>query len=162
MRILSALPPLISISAADWNLEKAAACLDARQIARKDFKPAKDPHGTCASRHTGLGYILLRRTLHQAAPTAMESNLYSSLRGRLAANEKTPAEGIAAAVESILDPALAWTGVKDTGCGCSLGVLGFDALTRPKSFHRSMNLVPHPRAVLPKWLTLSTASLPRG
>lgn len=34
-----------------------------------------------------------------------------------------------------LDPALAWTGVKDTGHGTTLSVLGFDALTRPKSFH---------------------------
>ena len=34
-----------------------------------------------------------------------------------------------------LDPALAWTGVKDTGRGCSLSKMGFDALTRPKSFH---------------------------
>ncbi|WP_028470244.1 aldehyde dehydrogenase family protein [Neptunomonas japonica] len=34
-----------------------------------------------------------------------------------------------------LDPALAWTGVKDTGRGCSLSAMGFDALTRPKSFH---------------------------
>jgi acyl-CoA reductase-like NAD-dependent aldehyde dehydrogenase len=34
-----------------------------------------------------------------------------------------------------LDPALAWTGVKDTGRGCTLSVLGYEALTRPKSFH---------------------------
>jgi acyl-CoA reductase-like NAD-dependent aldehyde dehydrogenase len=34
-----------------------------------------------------------------------------------------------------LDPGLAWTGVKDTGHGCTLSVLGFDAFTRPKSFH---------------------------
>lgn len=34
-----------------------------------------------------------------------------------------------------LDPALAWTGVKNTGHGCSLSRLGFEALTRPKSFH---------------------------
>jgi acyl-CoA reductase-like NAD-dependent aldehyde dehydrogenase len=34
-----------------------------------------------------------------------------------------------------LDPALAWTGVKDSGRGCTLSRLGFDALTRPKSFH---------------------------
>jgi len=34
-----------------------------------------------------------------------------------------------------LDPALAWTGVKDTGHGISLGPLGFEALTRAKSFH---------------------------
>jgi len=34
-----------------------------------------------------------------------------------------------------LDPALAWTGVGDSGRGCSLSSLGYDALTRPKSFH---------------------------
>jgi len=34
-----------------------------------------------------------------------------------------------------LDPALAWTGVKDTGRGCTLSALGYEALTRPKSFH---------------------------
>ncbi|MEE8622485.1 MAG: aldehyde dehydrogenase family protein, partial [Alphaproteobacteria bacterium] len=34
-----------------------------------------------------------------------------------------------------LDPALAWTGVKDSGRGCSLSVLGYERLTRPKSFH---------------------------
>ncbi len=34
-----------------------------------------------------------------------------------------------------LDPALAWTGVKDSGRGCSLSVVGYEQLTRPKSFH---------------------------
>ena len=34
-----------------------------------------------------------------------------------------------------LDPALAWTGVKDSGRGCTLSALGYDSLTRPKSFH---------------------------
>ena len=34
-----------------------------------------------------------------------------------------------------LDPALAWTGVKDSGLGCSLSSLGYHHLTRPKSFH---------------------------
>ena len=34
-----------------------------------------------------------------------------------------------------LDPALAWTGVKDTGRGASLSRIGYEALTRPKSFH---------------------------
>jgi acyl-CoA reductase-like NAD-dependent aldehyde dehydrogenase len=34
-----------------------------------------------------------------------------------------------------LDPALAWTGVKDSGRGCSLSRFGYEALTRPKSFH---------------------------
>ena len=34
-----------------------------------------------------------------------------------------------------LDPALCWTGCKDTGRGASLSVLGYHGLTRPKSFH---------------------------
>ncbi len=34
-----------------------------------------------------------------------------------------------------LDPALAWSGVKDSGHGCSLSELGFAAVTRTKSYH---------------------------
>lgn len=34
-----------------------------------------------------------------------------------------------------LDPAMAWTGVKDSGHGVSLSTLGFDQVTRPKNFH---------------------------
>jgi len=34
-----------------------------------------------------------------------------------------------------VDPALAWTGVKDSGRGISLSQRGFDAVTRVQSFH---------------------------
>lgn len=34
-----------------------------------------------------------------------------------------------------LDPELAWTGIKNSGHGCTLSRFGFDYLTRPKSFH---------------------------
>ena len=34
-----------------------------------------------------------------------------------------------------LDPALCWTGCKNTGRGAGLSVLGYHALTRPKSYH---------------------------
>ncbi len=39
-----------------------------------------------------------------------------------------------------LDPALAWTAVKDSGRGCTLSKLGFEAFTRPKSFHLRLKL----------------------
>ncbi len=39
-----------------------------------------------------------------------------------------------------LDPALAWTGVKNSGRGCTLSHLGFDYLTRPKSYHLKTRL----------------------
>ena len=34
-----------------------------------------------------------------------------------------------------VDPGLVWTGVKDTGRGAALSKFGYDALTRPKSYH---------------------------
>jgi len=34
-----------------------------------------------------------------------------------------------------LDPELAWVGVKDSGRGCSLSRIGYEHVTRPKSFH---------------------------
>ncbi|MBU7004243.1 MAG: aldehyde dehydrogenase family protein [Theionarchaea archaeon] len=34
-----------------------------------------------------------------------------------------------------LDPSLAWTGVKDSGRGCTLSTIGYERLTRPKSYH---------------------------
>ncbi|WP_439815179.1 aldehyde dehydrogenase family protein [Zavarzinia sp. CC-PAN008] len=34
-----------------------------------------------------------------------------------------------------LDPGLAWTGVKDTGRGATLSRVGYEMLTRPKSYH---------------------------
>jgi acyl-CoA reductase-like NAD-dependent aldehyde dehydrogenase len=34
-----------------------------------------------------------------------------------------------------LDPALAWTGVKKSGRGCTLSSVGFEHMTRPKSYH---------------------------
>jgi acyl-CoA reductase-like NAD-dependent aldehyde dehydrogenase len=39
-----------------------------------------------------------------------------------------------------LDPALCWTGCKDTGRGAGLSVLGYLALTRPKSYHLKRQL----------------------
>jgi acyl-CoA reductase-like NAD-dependent aldehyde dehydrogenase len=54
------------------------------------------------------------------------------------------AAGIGARVETgtvfmnrcdYLDPGLCWTGCKDTGRGAALSVLGYQALSRPKSYH---------------------------
>lgn len=39
-----------------------------------------------------------------------------------------------------LDPALAWTGVKNTGRGCTLSAIGYEQLTRPKSYHLKTSL----------------------
>ena len=34
-----------------------------------------------------------------------------------------------------VDPGLAWSGVKNTGRGASVGKLGYDGLTRPRAIH---------------------------
>jgi acyl-CoA reductase-like NAD-dependent aldehyde dehydrogenase len=39
-----------------------------------------------------------------------------------------------------LDPALPWTGVKDSGRGVTLSALGFDSLTQPKAIHFRLSL----------------------
>ncbi len=39
-----------------------------------------------------------------------------------------------------LDPALAWTGVKNTGRGCTLSSVGYEAITRPKSYHLRVDI----------------------
>lgn len=39
-----------------------------------------------------------------------------------------------------LDPDLAWTGIKNSGHGCTLSVMGYESLTRPKSFHIKTNI----------------------
>jgi acyl-CoA reductase-like NAD-dependent aldehyde dehydrogenase len=39
-----------------------------------------------------------------------------------------------------LDPELAWTGVKDSGHGCSLSRMGYASLTQPKSFHLRVSI----------------------
>lgn len=58
--------------------------------------------------------------------------------------DTSEAEAIGAQLESgtvfmnradYLDPALCWTGVKETGRGTSLSRLGYLAVTRPKSYH---------------------------
>jgi acyl-CoA reductase-like NAD-dependent aldehyde dehydrogenase len=38
-----------------------------------------------------------------------------------------------------LDPLLAWVGVKDSGRGATLSRMGYEQLTRPKSFHLRLN-----------------------
>jgi len=59
-------------------------------------------------------------------------------------NDAAAAAAIGARVETgtvfmnrcdYLDPALCWTGCKDTGRGGSLSILGYYSVTRPKSYH---------------------------
>lgn len=66
------------------------------------------------------------------------------LTASLWTGDRDAAEGIGREIETgtifmnrcdYLDPALCWTGCKETGRGASLSVLGYHSVTRPKSYH---------------------------
>ncbi len=75
---------------------------------------------------------------------ALMNDSQFGLTASLWTKDASRAEAIGARIETgtvfmnrcdYLDPALCWTGCKDTGRGAGLSVLGFHALTRPKSYH---------------------------
>ncbi len=79
----------------------------------------------------------------QAAVALMNDSAYG-LTGSVWTQDDERAIALAEQVEAgtvyqnrcdYLDPRLCWTGIKDSGFGCSLSELGFQQVTRPKSFH---------------------------
>ena len=86
---------------AEWNPALAARYLDARQQEWFAWKTAQSADGPCVSCHTGMTYLLarpvLRRALHEAAPTAFETGLLNRLRTKMA----KPAEGALGTVEAV-------------------------------------------------------------
>lgn len=69
-----------------------------------------------------------------------EYGLTASIWTRDAEGAQRLGEGIATGTVFMnrcdyLDPGLAWTGVKNSGLGASLSAIGYEQLTRPKSFH---------------------------
>ncbi|MCA8883383.1 MAG: aldehyde dehydrogenase family protein [Rhodobacteraceae bacterium] len=75
---------------------------------------------------------------------ALMNDCQFGLTAAIYTKDAAAAEAIAARLETgtvfmnrcdYLDPALCWTGCKATGRGAGLSVLGFMALTRPKSYH---------------------------
>jgi len=75
-------------------------------------------------------------TLMNDSPYGLTASLWTADTDR--------AEALAARIQTgtvflnradYLDPALCWTGCKDTGRGGALSVIGFHNLTRPKSYH---------------------------
>jgi squalene-hopene/tetraprenyl-beta-curcumene cyclase len=102
------------LSAADWDLSRAAAHLDSRQKQWKEWKPAQAAGGQCVSCHTGIPYALarpvLRRAMGEPQPTEWESGMLAGLNFRLAAREpvtmfsfqREPAKSQAAGVEAVI------------------------------------------------------------
>jgi hypothetical protein len=93
-RILPDLVLVLPALAADWNPRAAADYLDARQKQWFAWPAATANGAPCVSCHTGVTYLLarpaLRRVLGESQPTAYETGLLDSLRGRL--RKRTPKE----------------------------------------------------------------------
>ena len=87
---------------AEWNPALAARYLDARQQAWFEWKTAQSSDGPCVSCHTGMTYLLarpiLRRALHESAPTRFETGYLNRLRTKM----DKPAEGSLGTVEAVM------------------------------------------------------------
>ena len=86
---------------------------------------------------------IMKVSSDEEAVTLMNDSPYG-LTAALWTDDAKAAKAIGARIETgtvfmnrcdYLDPALAWTGVKDTGRGATLSTVGYEMLTRPKSFH---------------------------
>lgn len=155
------LGPLVRTRAAESVRAQIAAAVRAGARAHLDPKkfPADRPgtpylapqvltevnHQMAVMREESFGPVvgIMRITDDEQAVRLMNDSRYG-LTASVWTEDLEAAERIGARTETgtffvnrcdYLDPALAWTAVKDSGHGASLSALGFAQLTRPKSFY---------------------------
>jgi len=116
-----------------------------------DFAKAAATHyvlGTPDGKRPGRVVVAVsnptKRTLVDDEAIALMNDSPYGLTASLWTRHRDAAERIGMQIETgtvfmnrcdYLDPGLAWTGVKNSGRGVTLSVLGYEHLTRPKSFH---------------------------
>jgi acyl-CoA reductase-like NAD-dependent aldehyde dehydrogenase len=102
-------------------------------------------HGMAVMRDESFGPVVgIMRVRDDDEAVALMNDSPYGLTASVWTRDLDAAEAIGARVDTgtffmnrcdYLDPALAWTGVKDTGRGATLSRIGYETLTRPKSFH---------------------------
>ena len=155
------LGPLVRTAAADLVRDQVAdalargarALIDAREFPRDEpGTPYLAPqvlvdvdHGMRVMTEESFGPVVgIARVSGDDEAVARMNDSEFGLTASLWTRDEAAATGLGARIETgtvfmnrcdYLDPMLAWTGVKNSGRGCSLSRVGFEALTRPKSFH---------------------------
>ncbi len=137
---------------AEAIVEGARSHVDRRAFANADDGTYVAPqvltevhHGMRVMREETFGPVvgIMRVTNDAEAVDLMNDSPYG-LTASLWTNDPARAARLGAQIETgtvymnradYLDPALCWTGCKDSGRGGSLSVIGYHNLTRPKSFH---------------------------
>jgi acyl-CoA reductase-like NAD-dependent aldehyde dehydrogenase len=160
------LGPVVRRAAADTIRTQIAASIEAgaKGALREEEFPASDPatpylapqvlldvdHSTPVMREEIFGPVagIMKVQSDEEAIALMNDSAYG-LTAAIWTSDAEAAISIGARVETgtwfmnrcdYLDPALAWVGVKDSGRGCTLSVVGYEHLTRPKSFHLRRHL----------------------
>jgi acyl-CoA reductase-like NAD-dependent aldehyde dehydrogenase len=155
------LGPVVRSAAADAVRAQIRAAVDAGArpaIAEREFPHSKPgtpylapqllldaPPASSVMREEIFGPVagVMRVRSDAEAVTHMNDSAFG-LTAAVWTRDAAAAERLGAEVETgtwfmnrcdYLDPALAWVGVKDSGRGCTLSVVGYEHLTRPKSFH---------------------------
>lgn len=157
----STLGPMVRPAAAAFVRGQIAAAVrsGARALINPESFPADDPdgaylapqvlvdvdHGMRVMTEESFGPVVgVMRVRSDAEAVRLMNDSEFGLSASIWTCDVTAAERIGEQLETgtvfmnrcdYLDPALAWTGVKHTGRGCTLSALGYEQLTRPKSFH---------------------------
>jgi acyl-CoA reductase-like NAD-dependent aldehyde dehydrogenase len=129
--------PLLDTAA--WSMDRADTPYIAPQLltnVNHDMPVmSEETFGPCAG--------IMTVDTDEEAVALMNDSAYG-LTASLWTRDPEAAMGLATEIESgtvflnrcdYLDPALAWTGVKNSGRGTTLSTVGFECLTRSKSFH---------------------------
>ena len=155
------LGPMVNASAAEFVREQinqavasgATACIDA------DLFAANSPgtnylapqvlvgvnHEMAVMKQESFGPVVgIMKVGNDAQAIELMNDSEYGLTASLWTRDETKAAELGAQIQTgtvymnrcdYLDPALAWVGVKNSGRGCSLSALGYQQLTRPKSFY---------------------------
>ena len=155
------LGPMVNASAADFVRSQIADAVAAGAKAHLD--PAAFPHDKAGTpymapqvltnvthnmsvmRDESFGPVIgIMRVSDDLEAIRLMNDSRFGLTASIWSEDVEAAHAIAAQIETgtvflnrcdYLDPALAWTGVKDSGRGATLSTLGYEHLTRPKSHH---------------------------